>query len=464
MTKDDRDIVSTLREALVDKVGKDRYDLWFGRGTRVRVRGANLVVEVSNRFSLEWLREQFADEIAGVARQVLGKAAEITFLVDESLAGGDGPSTTPSTKSVVPDSPSPPRRTAVVGVAGGTRPLEQLDSFVVGDGSRVAVKAAEMVVRTLGEISPLFVHGPHGSGKTHLLEGIWSDVCNKWPAKRCVYLSAEQFTSLFLDALHGSGLPNFRRKYRGVALLIIDDIQFFLGKKATLVEVLHTVDTVLRQGQQLVLASDRPPAELAGLGRELTNRLSSGLVCGIAPPDQRTRLGIARRWADESPVEVPGDVVRWVATHVAGDARLLRGAINRLRATSEALERPVTRQMAEEHLSDLVQVASCLVRLADIERAVCDVFELDPRSLRSDRKVRGIAHPRMLAMWLARKYTRAGLSEIGEHFGRRSHSTVISANRKVSGWLTAGGAVEGPHGSWKAEDALRKIERLLRSA
>ena len=129
-----------------------------------------------------------------------------------------------------------------------------------------------------------------------------------------------------------------------------------------------------------------------------------------------------------------------------------------------SVERRIAALRAQEHLADLVQVSSCLVRLTDVERAVCDVFEIDPRSLRSARKLRALNQPRMLAMWLARKYTRAGLSEISEHFGRRSHSTVISAHRKVDGWLNQGATVEGPHGTWKAEDALRKIERLLQSA
>jgi chromosomal replication initiator protein len=328
----------------------------------------------------------------------------------------------------------------------------------------VALKAAEMVVRALGEMSPLFIHGPHGVGKTHLLEGILAHVRAKSPGKRCVYLSAEQFTTFFLEALHGTGLPSFRRKYRDVSLLLLDDIQFFLGKRATIGELLHTVDTVLRQGNQLVLAADCPPAELAGLGHELTNRMSSGLVCGIAAPGQRTRLGIARRWSNQLQVDIPDDVLRWMAAHVAGDARLLRGAVNRLRATSAALNQPVTREMAQQHLGDLVQAASCLVRLADVERAVCRVFELDPKALRSSRKTKVLSQPRMLAMWLARKYTRAGLCEISEHFGRRSHSTVISASRNVARWLSEGASVEGPHGSWQAEQALRKIEHLLQSA
>jgi chromosomal replication initiator protein len=460
VTKDDKDIVSAVRRALVDRVGRDRFELWFGRTSRLSVRGAILTVEVPNRLSLDWLREQFGEEIASATTDVLGSGACVKFRIDESL----------DIETVAAD---PPDRSAPENTAGAPGPRRErtirdrgarLESFVVGDGNRVVVKASEMVVRAPGSMSPLFVHGPHGVGKTHLLEGICAAVRTKWPAKRCVYLSAEQFTSLFLEALHGSGLPSFRRKYRDVGLLALDDVHFFLGKKATVVELLHTIDTVHRHGHQLVLAADRPPGELTGLGRELINRMSSGLVCGIAPPDQRTRLGIVRRWADEFDVDAPEDALRWIAANIAGDARLLRGAVNRLRATSAALKQPINRHMAEEHLADLAQATSCLVRLGDVERAVCDAFELDPRSLRSSRKLKGLSQPRMLAMWLARKYTRAALSEISEHFGRRSHSSVISASRKVAGWLSDGSTIEGPQGAWKVEDALRQIERQLQSA
>ena len=172
------------------------------------------------------------------------------------------------------------------------RRFASLDTFVAGDGNRLAVTSAEMVVRQPGQHTPLLFYGPTSVGKTHLLEGIWTAARRSHQRLTVVYLSAEQFTSHFLEALRGSGLPSFRRKYRGVGLLMIDDLQFFVGKRATQVELLHTIDTFLREGRQLVFAADRSPAELAELGPELTTRLTSGLVCRIEPPDYATRLGI----------------------------------------------------------------------------------------------------------------------------------------------------------------------------
>ena len=168
-----------------------------------------------------------------------------------------------------------------------------------------------MVVRQPGQLSPLIFYGPTSVGKTHLLEGIWSAARKSSHRLTPVYLSAEQFTSYFLEALRGSGLPSFRRKYRSVGLLILDDLQFLVGKRATQVELLHTVDTFLREGRQLVFAADRSPADLAELGPELTTRLTGGMVCRIEPPDHATRLGIVAQMARRMQIDVPPDVQQY---------------------------------------------------------------------------------------------------------------------------------------------------------
>jgi chromosomal replication initiator protein len=279
---------------------------------------------------------------------------------------------------------------------------------------------------------------------------------------QAVYLSAEQFTSLFLEALHGgTGLPSFRRKYRGVGLLLIDDVQFFAGKKATVLELLHTIDTLTREGRQLVLAADRAPAELTDLGPELINRLQGGLVCRIDPPDYETRLGIVRQMAIQLNVPAPDEVYAFIASHLTNNARELAGALKRLHVTSQAHQRSMTLSLAEDALSEMIRHGARSVRLADIERAVCQIFGLEADSLQSQRKGKHISHPRMLAMWLARKHTRSALAEIGHYFGRRSHSTVISAQKKVETWM-AGKVEPGLTDSrLNIEDAIRRVEECL---
>jgi chromosomal replication initiator protein len=345
--------------------------------------------------------------------------------------------------------------------AAAGRRFATLQSFVVGQSNKLALTSAEMVIRQPGQITPLLIYGSTGVGKTHLLEGIWSAFRKRSRDATAVYLSAEQFTSHFLEALRGSGLPSFRRKYRGVGLLVLDDLQFLVGKRATQVELLHTIDTLMRERRQLVFAADRSPGDLAELGPEITTRLASGMVCRIDPPDYATRLGIVGQLARRMKLQLPQEVQEYVASKLTNHARELSGALCRLRATSEAHDRPITLALAEEALRELIHHSSRVVRLGDIEKAVCEVFGLDPASLQANDKSTRVSHPRMLAMWLARKHTRAALSEIGHFFGRRSHSTVVSAQKRVDCWMSTGQHLQLAERAWEVDEAIRHVERHL---
>jgi chromosomal replication initiator protein len=210
-----------------------------------------------------------------------------------------------------------------------------------------------------------------------------------------------------------------------------------------------------------VFSADRPPSELAELGPEITTRLGSGMVCRIEPPDYATRLGIVDRMAQRLGVDAPADVQRLIASRLTSHAREISGALCCLQATSQALGRPISLPLAEEALGEMIRRHSRVVRLGDIQKAVCEVFGLDAASLQSDRKTKRLSHPRMLAMWLARKHTRAALSEIGDFFGRRSHSTVISAQKRVDGWMAAGEPLHLSERTWQIDDAIREVERQL---
>jgi chromosomal replication initiator protein len=345
------------------------------------------------------------------------------------------------------------------------RNFASLDAFIVGEGNRLAHAAVNNLLIQLGRYSPLFISGPPGSGKTHLLEGAWRTARQTAPHRRTIYLSAEQFTTQFVEALRGSGLPSFRRKYRDVELLLIDDLQFFAGKPSTLTELQHTVDTLLRAGRQIVFAADRGLPELKNLGSELVARIGGGLVCGIDAADLQTRLGILEQLAGSHETPTPRTVLEWLATQLDGDARQLAGALNRLHATSEALHCRIDLPFAQRALADLVRVNRKAVRLADISNTICEMFGIDEQSLQSESKSPVVSHPRMLAMWLARKYTRAALSEIGKHFGRKSHTTVISAEDKVSEWLVSGKKnLMLPEGDCRLEDVVKRVESQLRLA
>lgn len=483
----DMEIGSALALALADKVGEERYQLWFGSHTRMELADETLIVHVANRFFQDWLRTNFRQQIEASCLEMLGKALNVRFHVDASLEGGSKKAPAACGGSEPPAGPrGDGRKPAEAAVArsgaeaagpageghcsaeragaarrgGPLRPAAELKAFVPGPASRVAYAAALTVAARRNSPSPVVLHGPTGVGKTHLLRGMCEAVRQSDVRAQVVYMSAEQFTTLFLEALHGAGLPSFRRKHRGLDLLAVDDIQFFAGKRATLTELLNTVDCFQREGRQLVFAADRPPSQLGSLGAELVTRLQGGLVCGIESPEYETRLSIVKQMAEQLGLAVPQEVQALIASNLHSHARELSGALHRLAATSRALERPISPAMAQEALADLLGGGNRHLRLADIERAVCEEFGLEPQALQSTRKAKDVSGPRAVAMYLARKHTRCALSEIGHHFGRRSHSTVISAQKKVNGWMSKPAAL-GEGGRLSIEEALRRVERRL---
>ncbi len=501
------DIGLALLAALADRVGKDRFEMWFGPRTRIDWDGHVLTIGAPNQFFLDWIRSNFRTAVEDACLAILGLRPPLEFRVE--IAGENGaaadamagrlakprvdcrPSAQPTSEAMVSvnakskhDSAGYPRSGWAAEVAGTaqrsaapacqvakqaeppptpafSRKFASLSSFVVGESNRLAKYSAEMVARNPGQITPLFIYGPTSVGKTHLLEGVWSAERKAGRGAATIYLSAEHFTSQFLEALRGGGMPVFRRKYRSVRVLIFDDLQFLIGKRATQIELMNTVDTLLREGRQLVFAADRPPVELSKFMPELITRLSGGMVCGIDPPEYTTRLGIVEHLSRRLGIELPVEVQRFVASRLTGHARELSGALCCLQATSEAAGQKISVPMAEEALAEMIRQNTRVVRLADIEKAVCKFFGLEPQSLQSDDKGRRISQLRMLAMWLARKHTRVALSEIGKFFGHRNHSTVISAQKKVDQWVAHDEPLRMSEQTWKIEEAIRQLERQL---
>ncbi len=492
MITDDRELVSAIRARLADRVGNDRYEVWFAPPTQLAIRDSTLLVSVPSQFFQDWLRSHFRKDLEACAQEACGHPLSLEFRIvaavpnksaesntsnlrrDRELAQPELCATNTASKSNgAIHANGANGSAAVVAPQEGTaessaadlprRRLNSLAAYVVGNSNCLAHKAAQMAVAQPGGYSPLLVHGPTGTGKTHLLEGIYSAFRKSRPRSGAVYLSAEQFTSHFLQALHKSGMASFRGRFRDLELLVVDDLQFLAGKKATIGELQHTIDTLLRNGKQLVFAADRPPAALKALGPELASRLSGGMVCRLEPAEYATRLGIVRHQAVELGMNVPEEVQAYVAAQLTSQSRELIGALKRLHAMSLAHERPITLALAEETLAELVDHQGRLVKLPDIEKAVCEVFGIDPDSLQSSRKGKLVSHPRMLAMYLARKYTRAPLTEIGSYFGKRSHSTVISAQKKIEGWITNSGSQKLSDTSLSLEETIRRVEAQLRA-
>jgi len=467
---DDSDRLSALRQELARRLGNQRYELWLGPHTTVELAESVLRIGSPSPFESQWLRSRLNQTLLASTQEILGNAVTIQYHVvtqvegDSKAEGGrlkaddaaPEPAAQPTPQLATRNSRPPTRNRP------GMR--STFANFVVGKGNELASRTAKSVAEQPGHYGPLLLFGPSGVGKTHLCYAMLQHLRQSAGQTRVVRLTAEQFTGEFLDALDRRALPGFRHKYRSIDVLFIDDIQFLVGKRATLDELLHTIDTLHERGRQVVMTCDRSPGELQKISGELVSRISGGLAIPLESPDYATRLGVVRQLAVRMKISLDEEVIALVATQVAGSARQLAGAINRLVATSMARGTAITADLARTTLAEFVQQNAPAVRLADIQRAVCEVFGVEPSSLKSQRKSRSVAEPRMLAMWLARKYTRSALGEIGEYFGRRSHSTVISAQKKIERLVSEGAEISVADRPCQVDEAIRQVEAVLRTA
>jgi len=488
---DDSDRLSVLREELVRRLGRQRYELWVGPQTSLAMETSTLRISSPSRFEMQWLRRRLHETLRACCQQVWDHDVAIEYDVaapssPRSTDAGTatqaqqetgGPMLSPEgqpasqnrSRTTVDglanaDKSSAVHRSRSKGKANLPRSTSTFHSFFVGKGNELAFRTAKAVADQLGHYGPLLLFGPPGVGKTHLVYSIVQQLRCDGSRVHCVRLTAEQFTAEFLEALDRRALPSFRQKYRTIDVLLVDDIQFFAGKRATLDELLYTMDSLHDRGRQVVFTADRSPGDLQAMSTELVSRISGGLAIPLELPDYATRLGIVRQQAARRRIALDEQVVALIAAQVAGSARQLSGALNLLLATSMAHDEPISADLARQTLKEFVQQSAPAVRLADIQRAVCQVFGVEASSLKSSRKTRSVTEPRMLAMWLARKYTRAALGEISEFFGRRSHSTVISAHRKVERLMSDGADISMADRPCPVEEAIRQVEAVLRTA
>ena len=456
-----RDIQLALRKRLADRIGADRFELWFERYGSPQLEGDVLRICAPDSFTVDWVRTTFHSVVSAVAQSVTTSPLKVEYSVKPALKASlptdstEGEHTVAGT--VAPHTVTETRPTVSI------RRRRELDEMVVGDNNRMAVTTAQHLLNHLGEVTPLFVAGPTGCGKSHLLNAVYRDAVASRKAGRCVHLSAEQFTSHFLEALHGRGLPSFRAKHRDVDLLVIDDIHFLAGKRATLVEFQHTLDQLLRAGRQIVVSANRPPTELTELGGEIIARLSQGLVCSMDYPQAETKLDLIRVLADRKGLTLSDEIADVIGAEISGDARRISGALNRLLILKLAGTPCESAESAREHLKDLLSASQPSVGIHEVERAVCDAFGIESELLKSSNKSRQFSQPRMLAMYLARRHTRAALSEIGDYFGGRSHSTVVAAQKTVDRWVESEKQIGTTRRPLMIHDAIRQIERRLRA-
>ncbi len=467
MATDGMALLAEFRKRLRKRLGSDRYRLWFEDYARFVPQGDRLVVAVDHPFLREWMLAQFRDVLQQCWRQLAGDGAAVAWEVKpRSTAAKDGPVSAPPANgkprnghTLLADQPAPAADSQAVSFGRAGEPRTPLP-FFAGRCNALAYQAARKAVIHPGLVSPVLVYGPPGTGKSHLLRWVQQEFSPRHRG-RSLLISAEQFTAEFVEAVRGGGMPSFRNKYRHLQLLLLDNVQFLAGKTKTLQELAHTLDHLLKRRAQVILAADRPPQRLE-LGPELQRHLQSGVCCRMRLPGADVRRLIFQHLVQQAGLQMEESVVHWVAQHLDGSARALVGFVQRLKLAAEAWEQPLDLDLVQQLLEEQLQWHRTSVGLEDIEKAVCRSFGVDPQQLRSACRTRAASHPRMLAMYLARKHTRAALSEIGRYFHRR-HSTVVSAQKTVSRWLEQGQKVQLGGKTVPIEAAIEQVEQQLRA-
>ncbi|REJ96789.1 MAG: chromosomal replication initiator protein DnaA [Planctomycetota bacterium] len=451
-------LAQEARRILIEALEERRYLHWFEGKTRFHADGDELIVNVANPYLLNWIQKQFREALGEAALQLLGKGARLRFEVDATIAAdGARPAKSPTQTSVYRKTSRP----------GGTskaaaRQYADLRSFVAGRCNELAHLAAIQVAEAPGaRYTPLYLYGGVGNGKTHLLEGIYRRIRKDYPALQVLLLTGENFGNYFSQALSERTLPSFRQKFRNVDVLLLDDADFLDGKRAFQEEFLNTIKKLEREDRQIVVTADRHPRLLTRSSDELVSRLLSGLVCRIEAPDSDTRLTIVRQQAAAMKLDVDDAVLKFVADRFVNNVRELEGALNCLQTLHVMTGKRISVASARRILSGLERDCLRIVRIADVEAAVCKLFRVSSDELKSACRTRTVTQPRMLAMYLARRLTQSAYSEIGEYFGGRNHATVMSAERKISRLVEEGECVRVASESWPMHDLVASLEQQI---
>ncbi len=466
---------TTLRAAMAEKLGESRFGLWFGEGVRLGVADDALEVGVPNAFFRDWIQGHFAGNLIDAAREVTGRSLRLAFRVADEAPPPLGhvvepPPADANDRPAGPTIPVPsppvdrPRAHQAQPTPPGpsARPPRRLEDFITGPGNRLAHAAALELVQSGGaSFNPLVIQGGVGLGKTHLLEAIGAALRARHPGLKVVHLTAEAFTNGFLEAMRHGALNSFRAKYRGAGALLVDDVHFLAAKKATQDEFLHTFNALVADGAPIVLTADQHPRQIAKLTDELATRFLGGMVVKLDAPDPAARRAILRAKAAARGVILPEAVLAYVSDHLRASVRELEGALHSLIAHATMTGKKLDLALARSALRDTIRHTARSVALKDVERAVCQLFSIEPDALKAGNRARAVAYPRMLAMYLARKHTGAAYSEIGRFFGGRNHSTVISAEKKVAGWLRDEARNGLLAGFETMGDILNALERTL---
>lgn len=413
------------------KISKPSYETWLKSTKAHTIKGDTLTITAPNEFARDWLESRYLHLIADTIYQLTGEEFLIKFIIPQNQRDDEFVPNSPikqinnnnDEQNEIPQSMLNPKYT--------------FDTFVIGSGNRFAHAASLAVAEAPAKAyNPLFIYGGVGLGKTHLMHAIGHYVMNHNPSAKIVYLSSEKFTNEFINSIRDNKAVDFRNKYRSVDVLLIDDIQFLAGKESTQEEFFHTFNTLHEESKQIIISSDRPPKEIPTLEDRLRSRFEWGLITDITPPDLETRIAILRKKARAEGLDIPNEVMLYIANQIDSNIRELEGALIRVVAYSSLINKDINADLAAEALKDIIPNSKPkMIAISDIQRIVGQEFQVKLEDFKAKKRTKSVAFPRQIAMYLSRELTDSSLPKIGEEFGGRDHTTVIHAHEKISKML-----------------------------
>jgi chromosomal replication initiator protein len=409
------------------KISKPSFDTWLKSTKAHSLQGDLLIITAPNEFARDWLEERYSQLIAGILYEITGEELSVKFIIPQNQH---------ETESDVQLPPKKVRKDDDHGEfpQGILNQKYTFDTFVIGSGNRFAHAASLAVAEAPAKAyNPLFIYGGVGLGKTHLMHAIGHYVLDHNPAAKVVYLSSEKFTNEFINSIRDNKAENFRNKYRNVDILLIDDIQFLAGKESTQEEFFHTFNALHEESKQIIISSDRPPREIPTLEDRLRSRFEWGLITDITPPDLETRIAILRKKARAEGLDIPNEVMLYIANQIDTNIRELEGALIRVVAYSSLINKDINANLAAEALKDIIPSSKPkVITILDIQKTVGELFSIKLEDFKAKKRTKSLAFPRQIAMYLSRELTDYSLPKIGEEFGGRDHTTVIHAHEKIS--------------------------------
>ena len=428
------EVWSLILEESRKVINPQTFKTWLEPTEAVGLSDDRLLVNVKNQFAVDYIEGQYGTVLSRIAGSIFDTDMSIAFQSDSS----EQPETI-ATRSVAPSDIAASARPAAERPAPSAvnqgmplNPRFTFESFVVGNSNQFAHAASQSVAETPAvRFNPLFIYGGVGLGKTHLMQGIGNELLASGKLERVCYLSAEQFMNQMIEALQFGKSLEFRNKYRRMDLLLIDDVQFLQGKDATQEEFFHTFNALYDAHKQIVVTSDRPPKEIPTLEERLVSRFEWGLVVDIQPPDLETRIAILQHKAARNNLQLPQDVVLFIAKNVKSNVRELEGSLIRLIAHSSLSGSDITIELAEDVLKNILNHETVRITVDRIQHEVAQEYGVSVEGLKSKKRTKMLTVPRQVAMYLCRKHTDLPLVEIGQAFGGRDHTTVIHACDKV---------------------------------